>query len=144
MERVHASCISLDGHGVLLRGPPGSGKSDLALRLMSAGAALVADDWTELVVRDGRVVAHSPPAIAGMLEVRGIGVVKLDYIAEAMIGLVVDLVAREQVERMPDREICMVGGLPVPRLALWPFEASAAAKVRVAVRVAAGSLAICE
>ncbi|MEO5374826.1 MAG: HPr kinase/phosphatase C-terminal domain-containing protein [Alphaproteobacteria bacterium] len=143
MERVHATCVMIDGHGVLLRGPSGSGKSDLALRLLAAGHRLVADDGTDLRVRDGKVYAASPPGIAGLLEVRGVGVLAVGCVPEAVVRLVVDLVAPDEVERMPDAGVtCDVCGVDVARVALAPFEASAAAKVVMALRVATGSLAM--
>lgn len=72
-ECVHASCVAIGGRGVLLVGPSGSGKSDLALRLIDGGAELVADDRVALRLADGRPVADAPPALAGLLEIREIG-----------------------------------------------------------------------
>lgn len=132
----------IDGHGVLLRGPSGSGKSDLALRLMSSGHRLVADDRTDLVVREGTLFAAPPAAIAGLLEIRGIGVVAVDWVPEAPVDLVVDLVPPEQVDRMPPRDSCEIAGIGVRRIALAAFEASAAAKVTMAVRVATGAISM--
>ena len=76
MVQVHATCIDVDGVGVLLRGPPGSGKSDLALRLISDGARLVADDRAELTVDSGQITVSPPSEIAGLIEVRGLGVLR--------------------------------------------------------------------
>ncbi len=75
---VHATAVAIEGEAVLLRGPSGSGKSDLALRLIDGGAQLVADDQTLLRRAGGRVLASAPPAIAGLLEVRGVGVVRVE------------------------------------------------------------------
>jgi HPr kinase/phosphorylase len=134
---VHATCVALDGAGVLLRGRPGSGKSDLALRLIDAGARLVADDQTRLV-RDGdALLASCPAAIAGRIEVRGVGIVTVPTIAEARVHLVVDLVMPKAVERLPEPRGCVLAGLELPLLALTPFEASAPAKLRVALRTLA-------
>ncbi|MBF0093460.1 MAG: HPr kinase/phosphatase C-terminal domain-containing protein [Alphaproteobacteria bacterium] len=142
MERIHATCVVVEGRGVLLRGGSGSGKSDLALRLMSAGAALVADDYADLDARDGGLRATAPPATAGLLEVRGLGVVDVGCVKEAEVVLVVDLVPPDEVERMPEESACVFLGCPVRRVSLAPFEASAVAKVTLAVRLAAGGLAL--
>ncbi len=133
MLLVHGTCVALDGIGVLLRGPSGSGKSDLALRLIDGGAALIADDQTRLEVADGRLVASAPEAIAGRLEVRGLGLVPVASAAAAPLGLVVDLVARRAVERLPDPAEAGFLDHSVPLLRLWPFAGSAAAQVRLAV-----------
>ena len=138
---VHATCIALQARdrswrGVLLRGPSGAGKSDLALRLVEAGARLVADDQTALV-RRGRTLVGAPPAtLAGLLEVRGVGIVKLGrarLLTRARIVLLVDLVPPDRIERLPDlaRETLLDVDLPV--LALAPYEASAPAKLRLAL-----------
>jgi HPr kinase/phosphorylase len=134
MIRVHGTCIACDGEGVLLRGPSGSGKSDLALRLIDGGALLVADDQTELRRRDDAVVASAPAATAGRIELRGVGILGCPSIAEARLCLVVDLVAPGAVERLPERRSQSYLDCSLPLLALAPFEASAAAKIRFAVR----------
>jgi HPr kinase/phosphorylase len=143
MSQIHATCVEMAGTGVLLRGAPGSGKSDLALRLIDGGARLVADDRVDLRVADGGLRASAPPALAGRIEVRGIGILCLPAVAEARVGLVCDLVAPETVERLPPAETADLMGIAVPRLAMAPFEASAAAKLRVAIRsLARGMMAV--
>lgn len=137
MSRLHATCVAIEGRGVLLRGRSGSGKSDLALRLIDGGAVLVSDDYTEVIEEDGHLVASPPLAIEGMLEVRGIGVVRVPFLARAVLTLVVELVSAGQVPRMPEPEtVCVAdrSGIGVPLLRLDPFQASAEAKVRLAVR----------
>jgi serine kinase of HPr protein (carbohydrate metabolism regulator) len=133
--------VALNGRGVLLRGPPGAGKSDLALRLIDRGARLVADDRVELSVRRGRLIAGAPPPLAGLIEARGLGVVSVPHCKAAEIVLVVDLVKPERVERMPgsDRgpDRCVLAGLSLPRLSLAPFEATAPVKLRLALAQAA-------
>jgi serine kinase of HPr protein (carbohydrate metabolism regulator) len=136
--QIHASCVEFAGTGVLLRGPSGSGKSDLALRLIEAGGCLVADDRTDLTVEAGSLLASSPASIAGRLEVRGVGIVMLPAVARARVGLAVDLVPAGQVERMPGAARCSYLGIELPLIALAPFECSATAKLRVAAREAAG------
>ena len=140
MVQVHATCVDVDGVGVLLRGPPGSGKSDLALRLISDGALLVADDRAELTAGGGRIFVSPPPEIAGLIEVRGLGVLRLDHRDRAALGLVLDLVPATAVERMAEPGTCDLLGLAFPLWPLAPFEASAAAKVRLAVRIATGDI----
>ena len=123
----------MNGRGVLLRGPPGAGKSDLALRLIDRGARLVADDRVEIALRRGRLIARAPAALAGLIEVRGIGVVPIPRRASAAIVLVVDLVKPERVDRMPNRAWCVLAGVRLPRLKLAPFEATATLKLRLAL-----------
>jgi HPr kinase/phosphorylase len=132
---VHGTAVAIDGRAVLLRGPSASGKSDLALRLIDAGAQLVADDQTELVRVGDRIVTRPPAAIVGLIEVRGIGILRLDPLMEAPLALLADLVQPETVERLPMPRLEPVLGLDLPLVALAPFEASAQAKLRLALRV---------
>jgi serine kinase of HPr protein (carbohydrate metabolism regulator) len=136
MTLIHATCVAIDGSGVLLRGPPGSGKSDLALRLIDGGAALVADDQVVLTTEDGGLIARPPDSIAGRLEVRGVGIETVAAVERAIVALVIDLVPPGQVDRLPAPACCRLLGVSMPRFDLAPFEASAPAKVRVAVRAA--------
>jgi HPr kinase/phosphorylase len=135
---VHATTVAVGGRAVLLRGPSGSGKSDLALRLIDAGGRLVADDRTELL-RDGDAIwVRAPETIAGLIEVRGIGIQRVDALASATLALIVDLVAPEAIERLPQPRSEAILGLSIPLIALAPFEASASAKLRLALDVFAG------
>jgi serine kinase of HPr protein (carbohydrate metabolism regulator) len=134
MIRVHGTAIALGGDGVLLRGPSGAGKSDFALRMIDQGARLVADDQTELR-RDGDDIIMSAPAtIAGQMDVRGLGIVSVPSVASAPLRLVVDLLPSAEIERMPLPRECSFLGCTVPAIALAPFEASAPAKLRLALR----------
>ncbi len=142
---MHATCIQLGSCGVLLRGPSGSGKSDLALRLIGAPAplfapagsraVLVADDRVCLEAVEGRLVASAPDFIAGKLEVRGVGIIDAEYQASAEIRLLVDLMRYEDVQRMPlsPPPFEDVQGIRLPCLSLDPFEASARHKLWLAV-----------
>jgi HPr kinase/phosphorylase len=138
---VHATCIALQAggknwRGILLRGPSGAGKSDFALRLIDAGARLVADDQTALVRRSQTVVGSPPGTLAGLLEVRGIGIVKVGpsrLLARVPIALLVDLVPSDRIERMPEPARESLLGIDLPVVALTPFEASAPAKLRLAL-----------
>jgi len=142
MLRIYGTCVALSGLGVLLRGPSGSGKSDLALRLIDGGARLVADDQVELKLdAAGRVMAWAPRLLAGLLEVRGIGIMRMDTVRTAPVGLVLDLTPDDQVERLPEVETCLLLDRPIRRIALAPFHASTPAKLRLAIsRLSAGSL----
>jgi HPr kinase/phosphorylase len=133
MIRVHGTSVALGGDGVLLRGASGSGKSDLALRLIDQGARLVADDQTELS-RIGQVLRMVAPAtIAGHIEVRGLGILSVPSLPSAVLRLVVSLEPQDRIERLPEPQFCELLGLSVPMIALAPFEASATAKLRLAL-----------
>jgi serine kinase of HPr protein (carbohydrate metabolism regulator) len=140
MIRLHGSCVALAETGVLLRGASGSGKSDLALRLIDGGALLVADDQVEIERRADQLLARPPAAIAGLLEVRGLGIVRLAFRSPATLGLVIDLVAPAAVERLPEEENTEILGRRLRRLALNPWEPSAAAKVRLAIGMVKGAI----
>ena len=134
MSLIHATCVALFGRGVLIRGPSGAGKSDLALRLVDDGAELVADDYCEAVVRDGQLVVSAAPRLNGKIEMRGYGIVRLPHREFATIALVVDLMPETAIARIPDTDACSVEGVQLPWLALDALSASAAAKVRLALR----------
>lgn len=146
MTHVHATAVALDtgGHwrGVLLRGPAGSGKSDLALRLIDAGGRLVADDQCELSEHNGQVTVAAPARLAGLLEVRGLGIMRVPNLLQAELALLVDLAPAEHIMRLPEPERETVLGTSLPRLDLAPFEASAIAKLRLAVQAIEGGIII--
>ena len=139
---IHATAVAIETvfgpRAVLLRGCSGSGKSDLGLRLIDAGGRLVADDQSELKRRGALIIVRSPPTIAGLIEVRGLGIVRVEALAEAPLALIADLAAPETIERLPERDKERLLGLDLPRIAVAPFEVSAAAKVALAVRAVAG------
>jgi serine kinase of HPr protein (carbohydrate metabolism regulator) len=142
MIRVHGTSVALDADGVLLRGPSGAGKSDLALRLVDEGARLVADDQTELHRLANALDLRAPPALKGLIEVRGFGIVRVPSVDRARLRLVVDLVARDTVERLPEPRFATLEGLSIPLLALDPFAASATAKLRLALRALERAVAV--
>lgn len=117
----------------MLRGPPGSGKSDLALRLIEAGARLVSDDQTVLARRGAVLVASAPPSLRGRLEVRGIGICAIEALPSAGLSLVAELVPPHAVERMPAPAFADYLGVGVRIVGISPFEISASAKVRLAL-----------
>ncbi len=136
MVTVHATCIAIDGHGILLRGPSGSGKSDLALRAIDEGAQLVADDQVALTRRGENVIASAPSSLHGLIEIRGLGIMRMDAAAEARVALVADMADPDSIERLPARLHCEIEGTAVPWMALAPFQASAPAKLRFALAAA--------
>ncbi len=134
--QVHASCVSVAGTGVLILGPSGVGKSDLALGLIDCGAMLIADDRVELSLRDAVLWARAPDRLRGLLEVRGIGLVPVDTRVEGgPVGLVVELGVPDRVPRLPVESSMTFLGHTLPHLVLAPIQASLPAKVRLAVRL---------
>jgi HPr kinase/phosphorylase len=149
--QVHATCVEIAKLGVLLCGASGSGKSDLALRAIAAGARLVADDRVDLWYDDSKqsrpklrgtkrsqpiVWAQAPAALAGFLEVRGIGIVREPAAKRARVGLVIDLADKADIERLPEMRSRTLLGQAFPLLALDPFAASAVAKLFLAAKLA--------
>ncbi|TNE39106.1 MAG: serine/threonine protein kinase [Alphaproteobacteria bacterium] len=131
---MHGTAVALGEWAVLLRGPSGSGKSDLALRLIEKGALLVSDDQVALKKGPHFVCLSPPPTIAGLIEARGIGILKQPFRQEVPLGLVIDLVAPDQVPRMPDAETTQILGFHIPCLKLTPFESSTPIKIRLALQ----------
>ncbi len=150
-ELLHGTCVALGSRAALLRGPSGAGKSDLALRFlalrMEGGLLprLVADDQVQVEVSStGRLRASVPATIAGKLEVRGIGILNVEHLAEADLVLAIDLVPPDKVPRMPPENAQTLGiaGVEIPLIALAPFEASAPLKLRLALLSATPQLPI--
>jgi serine kinase of HPr protein (carbohydrate metabolism regulator) len=139
-KKVPGTSVEVEGLGVLLRGPSGSGKSDLALRLIDSGARLIADDYTELSLRNSTLIANAPETIRNLLEVRGIGILKISGVLQAKLGVIIDLVTIEKVERRPKGQSEELLGIKVPLFRLVPLEASGPAKVRLIVRQIKGSI----
>lgn len=129
---LHASCVDLAGAGVVLLGPSGCGKSDLALRLIDGGARLVADDRLTIERCGDRLIARAPQAIAGLIEVRGLGIMRVEHCPSSVLALVVALGATPPA-RLPERTTYQVLGVALPYLELDPRAASACAKIRLAL-----------
>ena len=131
-ETVHATCVALGDRAVLITGPSGSGKSDLALRLLDRGFTLVSDDQT-IIRREGdRLIASAPAQISGKLEIRGIGIVEVETQQDVPLALLVELTS--DIQRLPDdsRERPILG-VNLPLVSIDAMTASAAAKVSVAL-----------
>lgn len=137
---IHATCITQNDNGVLLLGDSGSGKSDLALRLITfCQFKLVADDRVDISKVDNQLLAQAPQNLQGLIEVRGIGIVKYPFVAQTKIKLVVQL-TRDSIERMPEKQFYNLAGVSVPFFKINPFEDSATAKVLTALKVSCDDL----
>ena len=112
---LHASCVAVAGRAVLIRGASGAGKSGLALQMMALGADLIADDRVQLERRGGILVASCPPAIHGLIEARGIGLLRAAPVPPAQVALVVDLDTAE-CDRLPPARRVEVAGAELPLL----------------------------
>ncbi|MCF8706601.1 HPr kinase/phosphorylase [Rhizorhapis sp. SPR117] len=132
-ETLHTSTVAIEGRAVMIEGRSGSGKSDLALRLIDRGAKLVSDDYT-IAKRKGKLLLASPPVnIAGKIEVRGIGLVEMEHTSDVPVALVVQLF--DTVDRMPlTPELRVVAGISVPVMKIAPMENSAPIKVELAMK----------
>ena len=133
MTLLHrASCVAIAGRAILIEGAPGSGKSSLALALIDRGAVLIGDDGVTLEVRGGKLYASPPPNIAGLLEVRNLGLLEFPTVADLPIALVVrlDLAAERFIDAAEQVEL---GGVALPVVRLWPGGEVLALKVELAV-----------
>lgn len=131
-ETLHASCVAKEGRAILISGRSGSGKSDLALRLIDRGASLVSDDYTVIRRVGGKLLASAPENIRSKLEIRGLGILDFETVADAEVCLMVELTS--ELERMPETiGSIALAGVQVPSVRLTSLEASAPIKVEVAL-----------
>ena len=138
--QMHATAVAIAGSGVMICGKSGSGKSDLALRLIDRGASLVSDDHVEVTKRDDQLFLNPPATIAGKLEVRALGIFELDYLPDVALRLIVNL--KDDPDRFPlDRQVMILLGLTVPCCTLDAMESSAAIKAEWALRRTVGDTA---
>ena len=145
MSTIHASAVLIGAHAVLIRGASGAGKSQLAWQLIGAAPAhipfarLVADDRAFVEAHHGRLVVRAAPELAGLLEVRGLGIRRLPHEPCAVVGLVVDLAAVD-ADRLPPREALptTILGVTLPRLALAPSQPALPALLAMIHTAAAG------
>ena len=142
---VHASAVLVGARAVLIRGPSGAGKSRLALELIAAArgglfrfARLIGDDRVHLEAAGGRLLVRPAPALAGLIELRGTGIRKLDYEPAGVVGLVIDLDAAD-AERLPDKQTVEVEGIALPRLAV--AAGAAALPAVIALLISSGTAA---
>lgn len=131
MPNIHASCVDYFDKGILILGPSGAGKSDICLRLiMNHHAKLVADDRVDLRVFNGEIMASAPENIRDMLEVRGVGILKMPAVESVYIKLVVQLVSQdEKLERLPKSEFYEVKEIKIPLIKLHAYEDSTPDKI---------------
>jgi HPr kinase/phosphorylase len=145
---LHATCLDIDGKGVLIQGRPGAGKSDLALRLIDQpgrgvasdaqrAAHLVADDQVLVWRQDGKLLASPPERLRGLIEIRGLGIIKIPYCPETTLRLIVNLSLdnAEAGPRLPEATDMMgkILETSLPSIALDAKTASAPARVRAAL-----------
>jgi serine kinase of HPr protein (carbohydrate metabolism regulator) len=132
-QNIHATAINIGGHGVVICGPSGHGKSDLALRLIDRGAILISDDRVIIEERNGQPVLQPAPNITGLIEVRGIGILEMEYARDIPLKLQVSLadISERFVESI---KVTDVAGYAVHKITLSAFEASAAIKVELALK----------
>ena len=132
---IHASCIEVNGTGILLLGNSGAGKSDISLRLIeNHQAKLVADDRVNLDINSGQLIASCPENIKGQLEVRGIGIVTYPYIEKTVIKIAVNLTDKK-IERLPEKHYYNFANISVPMIYLDSREPSSTAKLLSALRL---------
>jgi HPr kinase/phosphorylase len=133
-QNFHASCVAIGEFGLLIRGPSGSGKSDLVLRLLdeASGASLVADDQVLISEVAGALIATAPVVLAGKLEIRGQGIITRPYLAQVKLTHIIDLVDQTEIARMPETSELQTSfmNLVFPRLKLDGKQASASARIR--------------
>jgi len=131
-ENIHASTVARDGRAVLICGPSGSGKSDLALRLLDRGFTLVSDDRTIVRKEGSRLIASAPPTIKGKLEVRGVGIVEMPTVSDVRVALIAELTS--DIQRLPDDgQERLVMGLAIPLVSIDAMTASAPSKIALAL-----------
>ena len=137
---IHGTAVAIQGSdfptsAVLLRGFSGRGKSDLAFRLITAGAMLICDDQVSLERRLDKIVAESVESIRGLLEVRGVGLLKYPVAKATQLQLIVDLIPREDVPRLPAKETLDILGIAITSLKLHAFDASTPFKIIKAIEL---------
>ncbi len=129
-----ASAVSLDGRALLIEGSPGAGKSSLALALIDRGATLIGDDHVKLQSADNWLLASPPPNIAGLLEIRNVGIVSLPTVANAPVGLVIRL-DEHAPRHVETAETCCIAGTELPFVRLWPNTPQLALRAEWAMRL---------
>lgn len=129
MNPYRATAVAIKGKAVLLEGPSAAGKSDLALRMINLGAILVSDDYVELKEVEDKILASPPKNITGKLEVRGIGIQTFPFLEGIPVALVISLVPRNEVPRMPEETFIDIHGRQFPKYNLYAFDSSTPDKI---------------
>lgn len=131
MTNIHATLVSYKNKGILLIGPSGSGKSDLALRLITDyKAKLVADDQVDLFIKDNQLYGRCPKSIYKKMEIRGLGIAEFSAKKEVQISLCAELcLNREEIERLPSMQYIEFFGVSIEKIKLYPFDCSTTCKL---------------
>ena len=133
MALVHASCVNFKGKGILILGKSGSGKSDLALRLIDAGGTLVSDDYVDVFSENKVLMAKVAHNISGMIEVRGVGLMKVVFLPMTQLDLALELMQRNDIERHPEHRYFETDNIKIPLYGYDGFCASAVAKINLII-----------
>ena len=128
-QHLHASLVDYRSRGILLIGSSGSGKSDLALRLIECGGLLVSDDQVLLRHQNDRLMGYPPQILRGLLEVRGVGIVTLPHHEYFPVDVVIELVTEPSYDRLPEPQTLMFLEHKVPKFQFWAFETSVVEKI---------------
>jgi len=140
---IHATAVKIDQYAVVLRGPSGVGKSDLALRLIDAGAQLISDDQTNLFIENNILCAGPAKNLLGLIEIRGLGILSFDPAPPSAVGCIIDLISGprpdKEKNRLPPPQTTSLLGHTISLVELYPFDLSAAIKVKLALGLATGT-----
>ena len=134
MKLFHGTAVSYNGSGILILGPSGSGKSDLALRLINEGADLIADDQVLIKLVGKALQLSAPDSISGLIEVRGVGIIKIKPVCYIPLSLIVEIKSGAQLERIPIMKKDLIEEIPIPVIKLDAFEGSAIAKIKILLK----------
>ena len=130
LKRIHSTSVVIDDNGVLILGDSGSGKSDLALRLIDNGATLISDDISICRKNSNNIYLYCPPEIKGLLEVREIGIITVPFVERIKLRLVVNLKSKNN-ERFPKDNSFRILGIKIPLISIEGKNSSAVAKIKV-------------
>ena len=130
LKRIHSTSVVIDDNGVLILGDSGSGKSDLALRLIDSGATLISDDISICRKNSNNIYLYCPPEIKGLLEVREIGIITVPFVERIKLRLVVNLKSINN-ERFPKDSCFRILGIKIPIINIEGKNSSAVAKIKV-------------
>tara|TARA_S200000501_G_scaffold220455_1_gene206863 strand:+ start:1519 stop:1944 length:426 start_codon:yes stop_codon:yes gene_type:complete len=141
---MHSSAISLNGDGILIKGPSGSGKTDLALRLIESGGKLISDDQVIIKRKAKKLFLSSPEGLNGLMQLPGIGIVKVDHVQNIPLELVVKLQPYNVLEPFPINNQEFIEDFSIPSLNLYSFAISATAKIKIALDVQRNKIRLIE
>ena len=134
MASIYATAVFYQDSGILIRGPSGSGKSDLAIRLIEDGANLIADDYVRIDTAGNKILLSPPKNIAGLIEVRGIGIINMESIKDVPLRVIFDLKPTSSINRMPENLTEIIEGISIPVVEISAFECSVLSKIKIFLR----------